>query len=191
MRGQLHTPVTLSQAKEPPPPHPLDKRQGGPQTRFGWHGEVKNFCPHRDSISDPLVVQSVASRLYRLRYHGSQVLRYGRLNVWVGNLRCWQNACQEPGDSSETRNFRQIAHLCTTRSWKLCGSEWEPHTASAVEITRTSPICQQLRAGIAQSVYRRTTGRTAGVWFPAKSTFSPSLHLQDRIWGLPSLLLDK
>jgi hypothetical protein len=40
----------------------MDKRLGGPQSRSGQHGEVKILAPHRDSNSDPLVVQPVASR---------------------------------------------------------------------------------------------------------------------------------
>jgi hypothetical protein len=47
------------------------------------------------------------------------------------------------GDSSETRNFRQSAHFCAMKSWKLCWNAWEPCRASAVEITRKSPISQQ------------------------------------------------
>jgi hypothetical protein len=47
------------------------------------------------------------------------------------------------GDSSETRNCRQNTHLCKTRSWKLCWNAWEPHRASAVEITPASPVPQQ------------------------------------------------
>jgi hypothetical protein len=45
--------------------------------------------------------------------------------------------------SSETRNFRQSAHLCGTKSLKLCWSAWKPHRASAAENTRTSPLSQQ------------------------------------------------
>jgi hypothetical protein len=47
------------------------------------------------------------------------------------------------GDWSETRNTPETAHLCAPKSWKLCWNGWEPLTASAVGITRTSPISQQ------------------------------------------------
>jgi hypothetical protein len=50
------------------------------------------------------------------------------------------------GDSSETRNFRQCVHFCATKNWKLCWNAWEPHRASAVEITRKSPISPQALA---------------------------------------------
>jgi hypothetical protein len=46
------------------------------------------------------------------------------------------------GDSSETRNFRQSAHVCK-KKLKVVLKYMEPHRASAVEITRTSPIFQQ------------------------------------------------
>jgi hypothetical protein len=39
----------------------FDRRLGGPQSRSGRLGE-ENSCPHRDSNSDPSVVQPVASR---------------------------------------------------------------------------------------------------------------------------------
>jgi hypothetical protein len=42
--------------------YPLDRRLGGPQSRPARHGEVKILAPpHRDSNSDPLFVQPVAS----------------------------------------------------------------------------------------------------------------------------------
>jgi hypothetical protein len=44
------------------PRYPLEKRLGGPQSRYGRHGE--NSWPYWDSNSDPLVVQPVES-LYR------------------------------------------------------------------------------------------------------------------------------
>jgi hypothetical protein len=39
----------------------LHRRRGGPQNRSGRHGWVKILAPHRDSKSDTLVVQPVAS----------------------------------------------------------------------------------------------------------------------------------
>jgi hypothetical protein len=44
------------------PLYPLDRRLGGPQSRSGRYGEVKNSLPYWDSNSDPSIVQPVASR---------------------------------------------------------------------------------------------------------------------------------
>jgi hypothetical protein len=43
------------------PLYPLDRRLDGPQSRSGRH-RSENSWPHRDSNSDPTVVQTVASR---------------------------------------------------------------------------------------------------------------------------------
>jgi hypothetical protein len=43
--GQRHAPVALSSEKRPPPPYPLDKRLGGPQSRSGRGGEEKTNLP--------------------------------------------------------------------------------------------------------------------------------------------------
>jgi hypothetical protein len=61
---------------------------------------------------------------------------------WLKDIRANSRECL-PGDSSETRNFRKIAHLCATKSLKLCWNTWEPQRSFAVVITRTSPISQQ------------------------------------------------
>jgi hypothetical protein len=53
------TPLPLYQRGQSPP-YPLNRRLGGPQSGSGRCGE--NSCPHRDSNSDPSVVQSVANR---------------------------------------------------------------------------------------------------------------------------------
>jgi hypothetical protein len=42
--------------------YPLDRRLGGPHSRFGRHKEEKYSSAYRDSNSDPLVVQPVVSR---------------------------------------------------------------------------------------------------------------------------------
>jgi hypothetical protein len=60
---------------------------------------------------------------------------------WLRDITATSRGCL-PECSSETRNFRQSAHLCVM-SWKLCWIAWEWHTASAVEITQTLPISQQ------------------------------------------------
>jgi hypothetical protein len=61
----------------------------------------------------------------------------------ISDLEVWQqrveNGCQE------TTNFWQSAHLCA-KSRKLWWNAWESYRASAVEITRTSPISQQALA---------------------------------------------
>lgn len=40
------------------------------------------------------------------------------------------------GDSSGSRNLRK----CATKSWKLCCHSWDPHRASAIEITQIFPV---------------------------------------------------
>jgi hypothetical protein len=62
---------------------------------------------------------------------------------WLRGITATSRECL-PGDSRETTNFRQGAYLCETKSWKLCWNAWEPHRACAVEITRTSPMSQQV-----------------------------------------------
>jgi hypothetical protein len=57
--GQLHVPAALT-PREIVPNTRLDRRLGGPQSRFGRRGE--NCLPYRDSNSEPSVVQPVASR---------------------------------------------------------------------------------------------------------------------------------
>jgi hypothetical protein len=44
------------------PRYLLDRRLGGPQNQSERHAEVKILDPHRDSNSDPSVVQPIASR---------------------------------------------------------------------------------------------------------------------------------
>jgi hypothetical protein len=61
---------------------------------------------------------------------------------WLRDITATSTKCLS-GDLSETKNFRKCAHLCATKSWKLCWNAWEPHRPSAVEITRTSPLSQQ------------------------------------------------
>jgi hypothetical protein len=74
------------------------------------------------------------------------------LDFWLwGHLKCWSLTYRYysnekrrlSGDSSETRNFRQCAHFCATKSWELCWNSWESHWAFAVEIPWTLPISQQ------------------------------------------------
>jgi hypothetical protein len=60
MNGQLRAPAALPAGKEPM--YPLDTRLGGPQNRLERYGKVKILYPYRDSDSDPLVVEPVASR---------------------------------------------------------------------------------------------------------------------------------
>jgi hypothetical protein len=87
--------------------------------------------------------------LYRMRYPGSTFWLWGHLKLWCISADHWlrginvTNRESQSEDSSETRHFRQNVHLCVTRSWKLCWNAWEPHRASAVEITWTSPISPQ------------------------------------------------
>jgi hypothetical protein len=47
---------------------------------------------------------------------------------WLRGITAARRECMS-GDSSETRNFRQSAHLCAMKSWKLCWNAWEPHIA--------------------------------------------------------------
>jgi hypothetical protein len=47
------------------------------------------------------------------------------------------------------------------------------------------------RSGIAQSVWRRAKGWTAGVRFPAGARFFFSPQRPDRLWGPPSLLSNR
>jgi hypothetical protein len=58
--GQLHAPAALPPGKSPR--YPFYRRLGGPQSRSGRYGEVKNFDPTGTRTPAPLVVQPVASR---------------------------------------------------------------------------------------------------------------------------------
>jgi hypothetical protein len=58
--GQLHAPAALPPGKSPR--YPFYRRLGGPQSRSGRYGEVKNFYPSGTWTPAPLVVQLVASR---------------------------------------------------------------------------------------------------------------------------------
>jgi hypothetical protein len=74
------------------PRYPLDRMLGGPQSRSGRRGE--NFWPYRDSNSDPLVVQLVASRY--TDYAGSKKCtwnwtRWPSLKLPLrGSIRSWE-----------------------------------------------------------------------------------------------------
>jgi hypothetical protein len=61
------------------PRYPLDKKLGGPQSQSGRRGE--NSCPHRDSNSDPVVVQPVASR-----YTNYATGKYAETYIYIGLL---------------------------------------------------------------------------------------------------------
>jgi hypothetical protein len=63
-------------------------------------------------------------------------------NQWLRGITAPSTECLS-GESSETRNFRQSAHLCATKSCKLCWNTWETQGASHVGTTRTSPVSQQ------------------------------------------------
>jgi hypothetical protein len=69
--GQFHSPAALPSGKEPP--HPLDRRLGGPQSRSGHCVERKNSQPppviEPRSSDRPALSQS----LYGLSYPGSYV----------------------------------------------------------------------------------------------------------------------
>jgi hypothetical protein len=58
--GRTHAPATLPPGNSPR--YPLDRRLGGPQNRYGRRGEEKTPLLHRDSNSDPSIVQPVVSR---------------------------------------------------------------------------------------------------------------------------------
>jgi hypothetical protein len=55
--GQIHAPAALPRGKSPL--YPLYRRLGGPQSRSGRYGEVKNLVP---AGNRNLVVQTVARR---------------------------------------------------------------------------------------------------------------------------------
>jgi hypothetical protein len=65
-----------------------------------------------------------------------------------------------PGDSSETKNSRQSAHLCAPKSWKLCWNAWEPHKS----------ICCRDHRNIAR------TSAGAGFWACVDRDFSAHLN---------------
>jgi hypothetical protein len=52
----------VSFTPEEKPRYTSDRRLGGFENRPGRRGEEENFWPYRDSNSDPLVAQPVASR---------------------------------------------------------------------------------------------------------------------------------
>jgi hypothetical protein len=56
--GQLHAPAALPQGESPR--YPLNRRLGGPQSRFGRGGEEKNSQPLPGL--EPPIIQSVAQR---------------------------------------------------------------------------------------------------------------------------------
>jgi hypothetical protein len=58
VNGQLHAPAALPPWKSPR--YPLDRRLGGPQSRFGSGGEKKNSQPL--SKIGPTIIQPVAQR---------------------------------------------------------------------------------------------------------------------------------
>jgi hypothetical protein len=62
--GQLHVPTALPPGKSSR--YALDRRPGGPQNQSVPRGKKKNLDLHRDSLSDPSAIQSLASR-YQLR----------------------------------------------------------------------------------------------------------------------------
>jgi hypothetical protein len=71
-----------------------------------------------------------------------KTLVYSALINYLRGIAATSRQCLS-GESSATRNCKQNSHLCATKSWKLCWKAWEPHRASAVEITQASPISQQ------------------------------------------------
>jgi hypothetical protein len=75
MSGQLHAPAALPPGKEPR--YPLDRTLGGPQSRSGRR---KNSWPYRDSNSDSLVIQPVASR------YTNYAIQASRLSLFIGKL---------------------------------------------------------------------------------------------------------
>jgi hypothetical protein len=90
VNGQLHAPAALAPGKEPLVP--LDRRLGGPQSRYERGGEEKNSQPPPgiEPYNPDLPARSPA--LYGLSYHGSQAtqrlqklfLRLKTPNVWQG-----------------------------------------------------------------------------------------------------------
>jgi hypothetical protein len=69
--GQLHSPAALPPGKSPR--YPLDRRLGGPQSRFGQF-RSENSWPYRDSNCDPSV-QPVASRYIDHAIAASEIRR--------------------------------------------------------------------------------------------------------------------
>jgi hypothetical protein len=117
---------------------------------------------------------------------------WGHLNTFVysapiNDLQVLQQREYLSGDSSETRNVRQSAQLCATKSSKLYCNAWEPHRASGVHITRTSPISQQaLVSGHNNdwdSFLSRAIAQAVSCWLPTAVTQVRTSFWSSRVYG--------
>jgi hypothetical protein len=112
---------------------PLHQRQHTDHLMFSALSKAQSTGLH-DLLTSILWILTVGTRKFFGEFSSDQWLRGNTAR----SIQClW-------GDSNETRNFGEGAHFFATKSWKLCWNAWEPHRTSAVRITLSSPMSQQL-----------------------------------------------